>query len=49
VRLREWTVEDAAWYAEATKDAEVQRYTADPPTLTAALHVIVPRTTGTSQ
>jgi [ribosomal protein S5]-alanine N-acetyltransferase len=34
VRLREWTVEDAAWYAEATKDAEVQRYTTDPPTIT---------------
>ncbi|KJK42751.1 hypothetical protein UK23_35885 [Lentzea aerocolonigenes] len=34
MRLREWTVEDAAWYAEATRDPEVQRYTADPPTLT---------------
>jgi RimJ/RimL family protein N-acetyltransferase len=36
VKLREWTVEDAAWYAEATRDPEVQRYTADPPTITAA-------------
>ncbi|MDX8029090.1 GNAT family N-acetyltransferase [Lentzea sp. BCCO 10_0856] len=35
MRLREWTVEDAAWYAEATKDPEVQRFTADPPTITA--------------
>lgn len=35
MRLREWTVEDATWYAEATKDAEVQRYTTDPPTITA--------------
>ncbi|NUT45898.1 MAG: hypothetical protein HOV94_01075 [Saccharothrix sp.] len=36
MRLREWTVDDAAWYAEATRDPEVQRHTADPPTLTAA-------------
>jgi ribosomal-protein-alanine N-acetyltransferase len=35
VILREFTVEDAAWYAEATRDPEVQRYTADPPTITA--------------
>ncbi|SES20524.1 Protein N-acetyltransferase, RimJ/RimL family [Lentzea xinjiangensis] len=35
MRLREWTVEDAAWYAGATRDPEVQRYTTDPPTLTA--------------
>lgn len=35
MKLREWTVEDAAWYAEATKDPEVQRFTADPPTITA--------------
>lgn len=34
MRLREWTVDDAAWYAEATKDPEVQRYTSDPPTIT---------------
>lgn len=36
MRLREWTVEDAAWYAEATRDPEVQRYTTDPPTITEA-------------
>ncbi|RAS70430.1 RimJ/RimL family protein N-acetyltransferase [Lentzea atacamensis] len=36
MRLREWTVDDAAWYAEATRDPEVQRYTTDPPTITAA-------------
>ncbi|GAB2812829.1 GNAT family N-acetyltransferase [Lentzea nigeriaca] len=35
MRLREWTVDDAAWYAEATRDPEVQRYTTDPPTITA--------------
>lgn len=35
MRLREWTVEDAAWYADATRDPEVQRYTTDPPTITA--------------
>ena len=26
MRLREWTAEDAAWYAEATKDPEVRRW-----------------------
>lgn len=36
MRLRRWTVEDAAWYAEATRDPEVQRYTTDPPTITEA-------------
>ncbi|WP_434443315.1 GNAT family N-acetyltransferase [Lentzea sp. E54] len=35
MRLREWTVEDAAWYAEATRDPEAQRFTADPPSITA--------------
>lgn len=35
MRLREFTVDDAAWYAEATRDPEVQRFTADPPTITA--------------
>lgn len=35
MRLREWTVDDAAWYAETTRDPEVQRYTTDPPTITA--------------
>ena len=34
MRLREWTVEDAAWYAQVTRDPEVQRYTTDPPTTT---------------
>ncbi|MEU3644597.1 GNAT family N-acetyltransferase [Lentzea sp. NPDC034063] len=34
--LREWTAEDAAWYAEVTRDPEVQRYTTDPPTITEA-------------
>ena len=34
--LREFTADDAAWYAEATRDPEVQRFTADPPTITAA-------------
>jgi ribosomal-protein-alanine N-acetyltransferase len=34
MRLREWRVEDAAWYAETTRDPEVQRYTTDPPTIT---------------
>lgn len=33
--LRDFTAEDAAWYAEATRDPEVQRFTADPPTITA--------------
>ncbi|MGI5498606.1 GNAT family N-acetyltransferase [Lentzea sp. CA-135723] len=35
MRLREWTEADAAWYAETTRDPEVQRYTTDPPTITA--------------
>ncbi|MDX3661610.1 GNAT family protein [Streptomyces sp. ID05-26A] len=35
MRLREWTTEDASWYAETTRDPEVQRYTTDPPTITA--------------
>ncbi|MGW6443088.1 GNAT family N-acetyltransferase [Lentzea sp. NPDC055074] len=34
MRLREWTVADAGWYAEATRDPEVQRFTTDPPTIT---------------
>ncbi len=32
--LRQWRLEDAAWYAECVQDAEVQRFTTDPPTLT---------------
>lgn len=35
MRLREWTTADAAWYAGTTRDPEVQRYTTDPPTITA--------------
>ena len=35
MRLRAWTEADAAWYAEATRDPEVQRFTTDPPTITA--------------
>ncbi|MFI6094681.1 GNAT family N-acetyltransferase [Lentzea sp. NPDC051213] len=34
MKLRPWTVADAAWYAETTRDPEVQRYTTDPPTIT---------------
>lgn len=36
VQLREWSAGDAAWYAEESKDAEIQRFTSDPATLTAA-------------
>ncbi|MEV0581708.1 GNAT family N-acetyltransferase [Nonomuraea sp. NPDC050310] len=36
IRLREWTDEDAAWYAETVRDPLIQRFTTDPPTLTAA-------------
>ena len=36
VALRAWSVDDAAWYAENSRDPEVQRFTTDPPTLTAA-------------
>jgi ribosomal-protein-alanine N-acetyltransferase len=35
VTLRQWRVEDAAWYAECIQDPQVQRFTTDPPTLTA--------------
>jgi RimJ/RimL family protein N-acetyltransferase len=34
VVLRAWTAAGAGWYAETTKDSEVQRYTTEPPTLT---------------
>ncbi|MFD9698207.1 GNAT family N-acetyltransferase [Lentzea sp. NPDC059081] len=34
VELRTWDASDAAWYAEATKDPEVQRYTTESPDLT---------------
>jgi hypothetical protein len=33
-RLRQWTVEDADWYAQESKDHEIQRFTPDLPTLT---------------
>jgi RimJ/RimL family protein N-acetyltransferase len=37
VALREWADgADAAWYAESTRDPEIQRFTTDPPTLDAA-------------
>ena len=36
VALRAWSVDDAGWYADSVRDAEVQRFTTDPPTLTAA-------------
>src|SRR4051812_19787804 len=35
VSLRQWRLQDAAWYAECIQDPEVQRFTKDPPTLTA--------------
>lgn len=36
VLLRPWAVADAAWYTSSTRDAEVQRFTTDPASLTAA-------------
>jgi RimJ/RimL family protein N-acetyltransferase len=36
VRLREWTDEDADWYAESVRDPLIQRFTTDSPTLDAA-------------
>jgi len=36
VTLRAWSVDDAGWYADSVRDPEVQRFTIDPPTLTAA-------------
>jgi ribosomal-protein-alanine N-acetyltransferase len=35
VRLREWRESDAAWYAEQSRDSEIQHYTTESPTLTA--------------
>lgn len=32
--LRDWQLDDAGWYAEAVQDAEIQRYTTEPPSLT---------------
>jgi ribosomal-protein-alanine N-acetyltransferase len=36
VTLRAWSVDDSAWYAESVRDSEMQRFTTDPPSLTAA-------------
>jgi RimJ/RimL family protein N-acetyltransferase len=36
VTLREWTVDDAAWYAREEQDAEILRFTTASGTLTAA-------------
>jgi RimJ/RimL family protein N-acetyltransferase len=36
VLLRPWTVGDAQWYAQESKDEAIQRFTSDTPTLTAA-------------
>lgn len=35
IGLRAWSVEDAQWYAVATRDPMIQRYTSEPPTVTA--------------
>lgn len=35
VALRAWEPEDAQWYADSVRDADIQRFTTDPPTLTA--------------
>ena len=35
VALREWHPEDAQWYADSVRDSDIQRFTTDPPTLTA--------------
>jgi ribosomal-protein-alanine N-acetyltransferase len=35
VALRVWEVEDARWYADSVQDPDIQRFTSDPPTLTA--------------
>lgn len=35
VTLRSWEGEDAPWYVACVRDPEVQRFTTDPPTLTA--------------
>jgi RimJ/RimL family protein N-acetyltransferase len=36
VALRQWHPDDAEWYAEQSRDPEIQRWTTDPPDLTAA-------------
>lgn len=35
IRLRRWSSDDAAWYAESVRDPEIQRFTTDSPTLDA--------------
>jgi [ribosomal protein S5]-alanine N-acetyltransferase len=35
VALRDWEPEDAQWYADSVQDPDIQRFTTDPPTLTA--------------
>jgi [ribosomal protein S5]-alanine N-acetyltransferase len=35
VVLRRWRPEDAEWYAASTKDADIRRWTTEPPDLTA--------------
>lgn len=35
VALRVWDPDDAQWYAESVQDPDIQRFTSDPPTLTA--------------
>jgi RimJ/RimL family protein N-acetyltransferase len=35
VTLRAWRLEDAGWYAEQSRDPEIQRFTTDPPDLDA--------------
>jgi RimJ/RimL family protein N-acetyltransferase len=36
VGLRRWHADDAAWYAESSRDAQIQRFTTEPASLTAA-------------
>jgi hypothetical protein len=35
VLLRQWRAADADWYADTIRDPVTQRYTSEPPTLTA--------------
>ncbi len=43
VCLRAWSETDAQWYVDACRDEQIQRFTSEPPTLTAAevAHAIV--------
>ena len=36
VVLRDWSLDDAGWYAAEVRDPEIQRWTSEPPSLTAA-------------